>query len=169
MLGMRTPPPPDPYDYAAPDAPNNTHLWDMQGVAKVLGLSARTRWIENNLPKNDIVTSATRGGTTHFYTLDAILEWDKQQPQRRLDDHGRQRKVIDDDGHTWIDGEQVHTTKEAADILGLKYGTFRRTALRGRSTGNTLFEPAHRLRNRDVYWSPEQIDAIRGGGTSDAA
>src|SRR5699024_7263279 len=122
VLGMTETPPtaPDPYDYAHPNPPDDTHLWDLYGVAQVLGLRYRTIAAgKRAMPYRE--KQIGRGQKTRFYSLESIIEWDKMRDTRLLDDEGRQRILTDTDGRTWVDGKRVYTIKDAAEYLDMTH------------------------------------------------
>lgn len=156
---MTTPPtPPNPYDYASPHAPNDTHLWDRTGVARVLGITVSFRTWTALKPEHG---TPVRHGNRDFFDLDTILEWDRQQPVRRLDDNGRQRLVIAPDRQPWIDGVPAYTTEMLAEALDMKRPTL--DSYIYRKNKNQIPSPDLKYptdRKPRVYWSQDLYHQI---------
>src|SRR5690625_784892 len=139
MTQKQPPAPSDPHDYAHPNPPNSTHLWDRYGLAKILQIrprgieriSAQVRHIkaEGGLP----------GPKSNFYALADIIEWDKQQPNRRLTDNGRHRKVTDNTGQVWVDDEPAYRGLQAARLLHISYGMFRQRVSQNRDKNPEVY------------------------------
>ena len=165
MTQTKPPTPPDPHDYAHPNPPNDTHLWDRYGLAKILQIrprgieriSAQVRHIkgEGGIP----------GPKSNFYALADIVEWDKSQKNRRLDDNGRHRKVTDNNGRVWVDGKRAYQGKKSADILNISHGMFRHRVRQHRDEKPEIYAPAYRTTNRDCYWTATQLSAIKNDTT----
>lgn len=164
-MKQTTPPtPPDPHDYAHPSPPDDTHLWDSYGVAQVLGIGYKNsivRGRKEGLPYKTKQFGA--GPETFFYSLESIIEWDRKNPCRRLDDKGRRRKVIDGDGRVWIDGKPAYTPKQVAEHLDISHGAFRQRVFEYRRKGSKLYEPAYKTYKPDTYYTQDQVDAIERG------
>jgi len=166
MTQKQPPTPSDPHDYAHPNPPNSTHLWDRYGLAKILQIrprgieriSAQVRHIkaEGGLP----------GPKSNFYALADIIEWDKQQPNRRLTDNGRHRKVTDNTGQVWVDDEPAYRGLQAARLLHISYGMFRQRVSQNRDKNPEVYAPAYRTTNWGCYWTHSQVSGMGNGITS---
>jgi len=152
---------PDPYDYAHPNPPDDTHLWDLYGVAQVLGLRYRTIAAgKRAMPYRE--KQIGRGQKTRFYSLESIIEWDKMRDTRLLDDEGRQRILTDTDGRTWVDGKRVYTIKDAAEYLDMTHDALRARIYRMKKLDADTYLPAYKVGNRYSYYTQEQIDTMKG-------
>lgn len=175
MEETRKPQPPDPYDYAHPHPPNGTHLWDIDGVVKILDSSLG--FVKKHVaPQLDRIQK--HDGGAYYYTLASIIEWDQQQTNRRLNDQGQQRRITDSDGNVWVDGQRVYTSKQVAAALGITT-----TALTSRidhaRENNPIaykkrYKQAHKFFRsktlpRASYWTADQIEEMknRHGGNHD--
>lgn len=161
MTQTKPPTPPNPHDYAHPHPPNNTHLWDRYGLAKILQIRPRgIETISAQVPhiKAD---SGLPGPKSNFYALEDIIEWDQTQKNRRLTDNGRHRKVIDTDGQVWVDGEPAYQGQKAANILNISHGMFRHRARQHRDEKPEIYAPAYRTTNWDCYWTASQLSAMK--------
>jgi len=167
----QTPPtPPDPYDYAHPNPPTDTHLWDKTGLAKVLGLSPVTftrKKSELQIPhvlKKTADPETFPGPGTMFYDLNSIIDYDKECARTRgfrlINDAGLQRRVIDHDGQAWIDGEPVYTTHDIAEQTGIPLNTVINYSRNPDRCRRFFVESKYRWLRRRRYWSQDQLDEL---------